>query len=140
MQGKIQKIILPILFIIGGIVFIILGVKSSAEIKNFPEVKATVTKIDTKVIEEQDSDGNFSTREEQTVYVKYTVDGKEYNEILQSAPNSKEGDTLTAHYNPKKPTYITGATKGSNTIFIIVGIVVSLIGLISGALFLIKGR
>lgn len=132
----IRKLIACILILVAGVVFIVFGCISFKEVKTFPEVSAVVTRVDKEIV-----DNGEDHSEEITAYVRYTVDGKEYNEILQNhSGNIAENDQITVRYNPEKPEYVTGATKGSGTLQLVVGIVLCIAGVTSSAVTLIKGR
>ena len=131
---KIKKLLVSLMIIAAGIAFIIFGSISFKEVKNFPEVQAVVTKVETNIV--QDDEG---TTEEKTIYVQYTVDGVEYNEVLQNtSSNAQENETITVRYNPEKPEYVTGATKASGTLQLAVGIVIAVAGLASAVITFIK--
>ena len=128
MSNRTKQRIASVVAFLGGVLFVVMGVIDFLQVKNFPEVSAVVTAIeyDTAV----DSDGAPATNS--IVHVSYTVDGKEYNELLQEAPTDvAEGATVTARYNPQKPEYITGATKGSGVVRIVFGAVFVLVGIVS---------
>ena len=137
MKNRIAALSVSVVAVLGGILFIILGCKGIAQVKNFPEVEATVTlvEIDTTT----DADG--SETETATVHVSYTVDGTEYNEILSDS-NSKmqEGDRITVRTNPEKPNEVTATTKTAGFVRIAFGIVIALAGVVSLALLIIRGR
>ncbi|MBQ7654550.1 MAG: DUF3592 domain-containing protein [Clostridia bacterium] len=133
----IRKLIVSVALLIGGVVFIVFGCISFKEVKTFPEVSAVVTKVETEWVD----NGDEGMTEEKTAYVKYTVDGVEYNEILQNSPgNVEENTTITVRYNPEKPNYVTGSTKTSGTIQLALGIVLTLVSIGSAAVTVIKGR
>lgn len=137
MNNQIKTLIFGVIFIIGGLIFVIMGLKSNSEIKNFPEVQVTVAGVEVNYTTEGDG---TQTREE-TVWVNYTVDGVEYDEILNAAPgNLKQGDTLIAHYNPEKPSYVNGSTAKSNLIPILFGVFFMLAGIATTVLKLLRGR
>ena len=52
----------------------------------------------------------------------------------------KEGDKITVRYNPAKPEKVTATTKTAGFVRIAFGIVISLAGLVSLVLFIVKGR
>ncbi len=136
-MANLKKFMFPLIALVLGILAIVFGVKGMSEAKNFPEVKALVTDIDTTVT--YDADNNST--EEYTIYVKYTVDGKEYNEVLNGGSgNIKEGDEITVRYNPEKPDYVTDVTTKTATLFIIIGAVVTVIGLGTFAVMFIRKR
>ena len=137
MNNRLVKLIGCVIAILGGILFIVMGFVGISQVKNYPEVKAIVTSV------ERDStiDTDGTTNETVTVYVTYTVDGKEYNEQLDDAnDNVKEGDKITVRYNPEKPEKVTATTKTAGFVRIAFGIVISLAGLVSLVLFIVKGR
>lgn len=132
----VRKLVACVLILAAGVAFIIFGCISFKEVKTFPEVSAVVTRVDKEIV----NNGEDSS-EEITAYVRYTVDGKEYNEILQNhSGNISENDQITVRYNPEKPEYVTGATKGSGTLQLVVGIVLCVAGTVSAAVAFIKGR
>ena len=93
MSKKIQKIIASLVFLAGGIIFIVLGFTGMSQAKNFPEIQAKVSKIEV----EEFLDENGDNRSDITVYVSYNVDGKEYNEILQDAQASLQRELQSLH-------------------------------------------
>jgi len=121
-----MRFVAPIVAVVIGIVFIVMGCISLKQVKNFPTIEAVVTDVTREST--MDADGTYSTTT--TVYVTYTIDGQEYEEILQNAGNDyTKGDEITVLYNPEDPTYVSGATKGSSTIGIIAGCVITVLGL-----------
>lgn len=124
-MNNIKKILLPVGAIILGAAFIIIGFTRLSQAKNFPEKLAVVTKVD--VVTTYDAEDNRT--DDYTIYVKYTVDGKEYNEILNGGSSSmKEGDEIKVHYNPEDPAFVTDATPQKATLFIVIGAVAAVIG------------
>ena len=137
MINMLRRFIAPLIALAIGIVLIVLGFVKLSQAKNFPEIEVTVTRVDIQYV--TDDDG--ATREESTVYVAYTVDGKEYNEILNDSPNDvSQGEKLTVRYNPEKPEYVTGITKGGGILSIVFGIVVALLGIGIFVISAIRGR
>ncbi len=137
MNNRLVKLIASVIAILGGILFIVMGFVGISQVKNYPEVDAIVTSV------ERDStiDADGTTTENITVYVSYTVDGKEYNEQIDDTNgNVKEGDQITVRYNPEKPDKVTATTKTAGIVRIVFGIVISLAGLASLVLFLTRGR
>ena len=137
MNNRLVKLIASVIAILGGILFIVMGFVGISQVKNYPEVDAIVTSV------ERDStiDADGTTTENITVYVSYTVDGKEYNEQLDDTNGDvKEGDQITVRYNPEKPDKVTATTKTAGIVRIVFGIVITLAGLASLVLFLTRGR
>ena len=137
MQRIFNRFIVPLILIIGGLVFIFLGFTSLKEVNSFAKVEAVVSRVD--VEETVDEEGTITTNE--TVYVKYTVDGKEYDELLQFAKSGcKVGDKLTVLYNQKNPSYVSGATKTMAFVYLGAGALVAVIGLFILFRSLVFGR
>ena len=137
MKNRVAKLIASVVAVLGGILFIVLGCVGISQVKNFPEIEATVTSVETESTVDEDG----TTTETSTVYVAYTVDGTEYNEVLDdSNSDMKEGDKVTVHYNPEKPNKVTATTKTAGFVRIAFGAVILLAGLASLALLIIKGR
>lgn len=105
--------------------------------KNYIKIEAVVSKIE--LIEESHYDAN-DTYVEATynVYVKYNVDGKEYNEELGEFSTYKENDRITIYYNPDDPSQITQTKSLILPIAFIIGGCVSLVGGIISAANAIK--
>ena len=112
-----------VLFIFG---FVWMGSVNRSQ--GFVNTDAVVTK--TELAEEAYTD-NDGTQHDATydVYVKYTVDGKEYEEELGTFPDRKVGDKVTVSYNPKDPTDIVQP----------MSMVVPVVFLIAGAAVLVGG-
>ncbi len=137
MNNRLVKIAVSVIAVLGGILFIVLGFVGISQAKNFPEVDAVVTSVEREST--VDSDG--TTSETVTVFVEYTVDGKEYNEKLDDAnSNVKEGDRISVRYNPEKPDKVTATTKTAGIVRIVFGIVIALAGIASLVLLIIRGR
>lgn len=107
----LKKIAAVILLIAGGILFLMLGLSGLKEIRTFPQTEATVVAVEREWV----PNGDGSDTEQLTFHVSYTVDGKQYEEVLQNAKGSLEkGDRIQVYYNPQKPEYVSGATKSKS--------------------------
>ena len=105
----VKKIFALIILIAGGILFIVLGLSGIKEIRTFPQTDATVAAVEREWV----PNGDGGDTEQVKIRVSYTVDGKQYEEELQNAKSSlKKGDQLRVYYDPQKPEYVSGATKG----------------------------
>ena len=136
MKNRIVKLIATIIAVLGGIMFIVLGCVGISQVKNFPEVEATVTAVE--IESTVDTDG--TTTETATVHVSYTVDGTEYNEVLDdSKSDMKEGDVITVRYNPEKPNKVTATTKTAGFVRIAFGTVIAIAGLAALIKHLVTG-
>lgn len=121
-----------ILIVFGIVVFII-----NSNNKNYIQVDAIVSK--TELVEEEhiDEDGN-SVDATYNVYVKYTVNGTEYEEELGELSGYKENEKITIYYNPDNPKQITQTKSMILPIIFIIGGCISLIGGIISAVDSIK--
>lgn len=118
MKNRFFTLITPAILLIGCLIFVGLGVVNLNQMKKFPEVQATVTKVE----QELDTAGDTSDVDE-TVWVHYIVADKEYDEVLQfhEVDKLKVGDTITVRYNPEKPNYVTAGKTSTSIIYIAFG-------------------
>lgn len=136
-MNQIKRILFPIGVLVIGIIVIVVGFSEKSHAKTYTPVSAVVSQVDVTTTFDEDN----TPTEEHTVYVKYTVNGKEYNEILSGSSNSmKEGDTLTVRYNPENPSEVTASTVKSATMLIVIGAIVCVIGLGSFVFMFIRRR
>ena len=115
-------------FVPFGIILIVFGcfifvVKNNT--KNYIETEAIVSK--TELYEEEYYDGENYHDATYRIFVKYTVDGKEYNEELGILFKHNLGDKVNISYNPEKPSEISQPTSIILPIALILGGIVSLI-------------
>ena len=119
---------LGLILIIFGIVAFIINKSNS----NYISVDAVVSKTELVEEEHTDSDGNHVDASYR-VYVKYTVDDKDYETELGEFSNYKEGKKLTIYYNPEDPSKITQTKSLILPVVLIgVGIAAFIGGIISG--------
>ena len=133
---KRLNLIVPAILIIGCLIFVGLGVVNLNQVKKFPEVQATVTKVE----KELNTAGDTSDVDE-TVWVHYIVADKEYDEVLQfhEVDKLQVGDTITVRYNPEKPNYVTAGKTSTSIMYIAFGSLFGIGGLAMLARF-IKNR
>ena len=120
-----------VFFVPAGIILIIVSMfmfKSVDQTKDYIKTEAIVTRTELHEEAYTDSDGNYNEAT-YTVYVKYTVDGAEYEEEYGIFPNISEGDKVTICYDPANPKEIAQP----------IGSIVPIIMVIAGALFLLIG-
>ncbi len=135
-MNNMKRFVLPLAALVMGIILIVMGCISMSQVKNFPEIEAVVTNVEREYFTDEDG-----TREEITVRVKYTINGVDFEEVLQNnTADLHEGDEITVRYNPEKPSFVTGATKSSSMIPIGFGALFTLIGLVLFAKSIIRGR
>ena len=129
-NSKLTIILSTVFVIILGIVAVVFGIKAlNTPIEKYLKTTATVSDVEIDYSYDED---NIRT-ENHTVYVDYTIDGKEYKHILYgSDTNLKEGDMVNILYNPENPEQIaTGNEKTTGVIFLVVGAV----AIVGGAVF-----
>ena len=84
-----------------GIIAIVFGMISIGPVAkrlNYPTAQATVTRAE--LYEEAYDEGDTHHDATYTIFVKYAVDGVEYEEEYGIFPEIKEGETVTINYNP----------------------------------------
>lgn len=95
-------------FIPLGIILLVFGIfffGSVQRTKNFPKTEGVVTR--TELAEEAYTDREGYHEATYTVYVKYTVDGKDYETDYGVFPQMKVGDKVSVAYNPADPSDMT---------------------------------
>lgn len=130
------SLIVPTILLVGALIFVGLGLVNLNQMKKFPEVQATVTRIEEEVDAASEEGGV-----DETVWVRYVVNEKEYEEVLQFHETGKyeAGDTITVRYNPEKPNYVTAGRTSTSIIYIALGAVFGLGG-IAMLIRIIKNR
>ncbi len=125
--NKVVKIVMAIFFFVGAL-FVVLGFflwnETNSFMKSAKKTEATITRINERYHGDGDSDYD--------VYVSYFVDGKSYNEELNTYNSSmREGKNVTIYYNPDNPSEImSGDSSFIVIIFLIIGSIFVLIPLI----------
>ena len=117
-------------FIPLGIILIIVSIFlfiSGNNTKDYIKTEATVSRAVLVKEATYDSEGN---REEAMyqIYVKYTVDGKEYDTELGEMFEQKIGDKITIVYNPNNPNEISQPTSIIFNLVFLIGGIASLVG------------
>ena len=112
-----------IMLIIFGVIMFVINNKN----QNYIGIEAVVSKVELLQEEYIDTDGN---RVEPTynANVKYTVDGKEYDEKLENVSKYNVGDKMTIYYNPNNPEEITGSKSIIIPIVMIIAGIASTVG------------
>ena len=86
-----------IMIIVSVFMFIIMN-----NTKDYVRTDATVTKVELQTPETRDDRGE-TVEATYKITVKYMVDGKEYEGILEEMPQYKEGQRFVIAYNPANP-------------------------------------
>lgn len=131
-ESQVARFLIPLglILTIFGIVVFSINMKN----QNYIKTESTISKVE--LVEEEHIDANGDTvQATYKVYVKYSVDGKNYEEELgELAGEYKEGEKMTIYYNPKNPSEITQTTSLVLPIVMIVGGIAAFIGgIVSGA-------
>ena len=103
-ESKTARFLIPagLALIVFGIIFFTISKQNQDYIKT----ECTVTRVDLEAEASTDADGN-TVPATYTVFVKYTVDEKEYEAELGGMSKYKEGDKMTIYYDPSDPSQIT---------------------------------
>ena len=93
--------------------------------RGYAKTEAVIEKIE-QIYAGEDEDGR--SKYDYEVYVRYTVDGREYHEkIADYESGFKEGKTITLLYNENDPLDVHTESKTAGTVMMIAGPVVTLI-------------
>ena len=103
-ESMAARFLIPVGIIL--IIFSIFMFFSNNKTKNYIKVEVEVSKVELYEEETTDSEGN-KVEALYTVYVKYTVDGVEYEEEYGQFSGYKVGDKKTLVYNPDNPKEIS---------------------------------
>ena len=137
-ESLVARALIPmgiILAVFGVIMFTI-----NKDNQNFIKTEAVVSK--TELVEEAhtDVDGEHVDATYK-VFVKYTVDGKEYDVELGELSGYKKDQKVTIYYNPRDPSEITQSKSLVLPVILVVGGVASIVGgVISGVNVLKKQK
>lgn len=106
-----------ILLLVLGCIALAVGIMELRKQHRFSVTDAVITRIDEDVDFTSDD-----LRTDYTVYVHYTVGGKDYDEVLGYFENGyEEGKTIQIRYNPENPTDVTGNGKGFSIYLTVIG-------------------
>lgn len=121
-----------ILIIFGVAVFIINGKN-----QNYIETEATVSNVELIEEEYTDSEGN-TVDATYNVTIKYTVEGKEYEDQFEGTTEYKVGEKTKIYYNPDDPSKTTQTKSMVLPVVMVIGGIVSLVGGIVSAVNAVK--
>ena len=132
--NAVIKRFVPLLLVIAGIAFCGFGVYLAFfQNKGYAETEAVIERIDEEYVGTAADEG---PEYEYTVYVKYTVEGNEYHEILDSyQAGYKEGKTIKVFYDQADPSKVHAESKTMGIIFMCAGGAAAVIG---AAVFVVK--
>ena len=111
-KNKIRKapsvcFLMGIIYAIVGIIFLIVGITISVHNNNFLKTAQQTNAVISQIEKEyyNDSDGERKTKH--SVWVKYEIDGRQYEELLDYySSDIHEGDTIIINYSPDDPSKI----------------------------------
>jgi len=128
MKSRLGKLLTSIIVIAAGIMFIVMGIKTNQNRKAYQPVTGVISQIVTTV-------GTSDNSDDHRVFVKYTVDGTEYEEELGEYSSSmREGNEIDLLYDPEYPKAIQKA--GMTAILIQIGF--GALAIVAGIAFLLK--
>ena len=142
-MNQFRKFGLPLLAIVLGVVALIVGIRqNSTKLLYDSTVKATI--VDIEESWETDPDPDVDTeRLVKTAYIDYAVNGTKYEHVLCPVQddNAKVGDTVEILYQSSNPEKISAPNISTTAVvFIIVGAVVAVGGLLGLVFVFIKRR
>lgn len=136
-ESRIGRFFIPLGIIL--IIFSIFLFIIDKQNKDYIETIATVSNVE--LVEESytDVDGNL-VEATYKVFVKYTVNEKEYNEELGELSGYKKGDKIKIVYNPKDPSQISQPSSIYLAIGMLIAGIASLVGGIISIIIMIKNH
>ncbi len=134
-ESMAARFLIPvgITLIVFGIIMFVINSKN----QNYIQIEAVVSNVSVSQEAYTDVDGNY-VEATYDVSVKYTVDGKEYEEVLNGLSKYNVGEKMKIYYNPANPSQITQTKSMVLPIIIIVGGIASLVGGIVSAVTTVK--
>ena len=118
-----------------GIMLLTMGFSKQKKMNTYTKSTGVITKIE----EEESTDGNGEKDTTHTVYVKHTVDGKEYEGQFDEYNSSfSVGKEVNLAYNPKDPSDFISANKSNLYILFIGGPVMIGAALICLLIFFVR--
>ena len=105
--------------------------------KNYIATEGVVSKTELAEQAYTDTDGNY-VEATYKVYVKYTAEGKEYEEVLGELSGYKKGDKIKITYNPEDPSQISQPSSLIFNIILLAGGIAALVGGVVSAINAVK--
>ncbi len=103
-ESALARFLIP-----AGIILIVFGVVffgASKRNQHYKQTSAQVTSVTLEEAASTDVNGN-RTEATYTLGIRYTVDGKEYENDLSGMSKREEGDRIAIYYDPDDPNMIT---------------------------------
>lgn len=124
-ESMVARFFIPL-----GVILIIFSVFlfiSNNKTKDYPKVEGVVSRIEPYEAEYIDSNGD-KVEATYRVFMKYTVNGTEYDEEYGIFSNYKVGDKKTIVYNPSNPKEISDPPSLLFALAFLIGGIASLVG------------
>lgn len=121
-ESQTARFLIPV-----GLITVIFGIAMfiiNSQNQNYIKIDAIVSKTELAEEAYTDADGNL-VEATYKVFVKYTIDGNEYEQELGQLSGYNKGDKITIYYNPENPSQIT------QTKSLVIPIVITSIGMIA---------
>ena len=126
-----------ITLIVFGVLLGLFGLNKYKKINTYTKSTGIITRID----EEETTDANGETETSHTVYVKHTVDGKEYEGQFDEYNSSfSEGTEVDLAYNPKDPSDFVSTSTGILKVLLVGSPVMILVGLLCFIIFVVRKK
>ena len=129
-ESALARFLIP-----AGIILIVFGVVffgASKRNQHYKQTSAQVTSVTLEEAASTDVNGN-RTEATYTLGIRYTVDGKEYENDLSGMSKREAGDRIVIYYDPDDPNMITQTKSLSIPLVIIAaGIGAVVAGIVSG--------
>ena len=134
-ESRTARFLIPLGIIL--IVFSIFFFNSDKHNKDYIETEATVSKAILVKAETRDYEGNTEPAE-YDIFVKYTVNGREYETKLGQMYEQKVGKKIKIVYDPTNPNNISQPASPILNFALLIGGIVALVGGIVSALDAVK--
>lgn len=137
-KNKIRKapsvcFLMGIIYAIVGIIFLIVGITVSVHNNNFLKTAQQTNAVISQIEKEYYNDSHGDRKARHSVRVKYEIDGKQYEELLNYySSDMREGDTIIINYSPDDPSKIITnmGSKILGFVIITLGSIFALLGFI----------
>ena len=136
-ESRIARFLIPLGVIL--IVFSVFMFIADNHNKDYIEIEATVSRIELTREATTDVDGNYEEAM-YNIYVKYTINDFEYDNLLGEMYKQKVGDKIKIVYNPDNPNEISQPGSMILNICILAGGITALVAGIISAINAIKRR
>ena len=134
-ESRTARFLIPLGFIL--IVFSAILLYVQDKNKNYIPIEAEVSKVELVEEAHNDVDGNY-INDTYKVFVKYTVNNKEYEEELGELSGYKVGDKVKITYNPDNPSQISQPSSVVLALSLLIAGIASLVGGVISIIIAVK--